>query len=61
MGLKPDSWIVHMAHEQRMIEPFAEGKVRPGVISFGVSSYGYDIRIADETFKDLSPTISGHI
>ena len=48
MGLKPDSWIVRMAREQRMIEPFAEGKVRPGVISFGVSSYGYDIRIAEE-------------
>jgi dCTP deaminase len=48
MGLKPDSWILRMAREQRMIEPFAEGKVRPGVISYGVSSYGYDIRIADE-------------
>jgi dCTP deaminase len=48
MGLKPDSWILRMAREQRMIEPFAEGKVRPGVISYGVSSYGYDIRIANE-------------
>ncbi len=48
MGLKPDSWIVRMAREKRMIEPFAERKMRPGVISFGVSSYGYDIRIADE-------------
>jgi dCTP deaminase len=48
VGLKPDSWIMRMAQEQRMIEPFAEGKAREGVISYGVSSYGYDIRIADE-------------
>jgi dCTP deaminase len=37
-----------MALEQRMIEPFEPGQVRNGVISFGVSSYGYDIRVADE-------------
>jgi dCTP deaminase len=37
-----------MAAEQRMIEPFSEGQARNGVISFGVSSYGYDIRVADE-------------
>lgn len=37
-----------MAVEQRMIEPFVEGQVRDGVISYGVSSYGYDIRVADE-------------
>jgi len=48
MGLKPDHWIAHMAREERMIEPFAEGKAREGVISYGVSSYGYDIRVADE-------------
>ncbi len=48
MGLKPDSWIVRMAHEHRMIEPFVEDQVRDGVISYGVSSYGYDIRVADE-------------
>ena len=48
MGLKPDHWIIRMAREQRMIEPFEEGQVRDGVISYGVSSYGYDIRVADE-------------
>ncbi len=48
MGLKPDHWIRKMALEQRMIEPFVDSQVRNGVISYGVSSYGYDIRVADE-------------
>jgi dCTP deaminase len=48
MGLKPDHWIKKMAREHNMIEPFEEGQVRNGVISYGVSSYGYDIRVADE-------------
>ena len=48
MGLKPDHWIRKMALEERMIEPFETSQVRNGVISFGVSSYGYDIRVADE-------------
>ena len=48
MGLKPDHWIKKRALEQRMIEPFADSQVRNGVISYGVSSYGYDIRVADE-------------
>ena len=48
MGLKPDHWIRQMAREQRMIEPYADSQVRNGVISYGVSSYGYDIRVADE-------------
>jgi dCTP deaminase len=48
MGLKPDHWIRKMAREQKMIEPFAENQVRNGVISYGVSSYGYDIRVAEE-------------
>jgi dCTP deaminase len=37
-----------MALETRMIEPFADQQIRPGKISYGVSSYGYDIRVADE-------------
>ena len=53
MGLKPDHWIKKMALEHRMIEPFVDAQVRTGVISYGVSSYGYDIRIADE-FKIFS-------
>lgn len=48
MGLQPDHWIRIMAREYRMIEPFEDGQVRNGVISYGVSSYGYDIRVADE-------------
>jgi len=48
MGLKPDHWIRNMALEHGMIEPFVESQVRAGVISYGVSSYGYDMRIADE-------------
>lgn len=48
MGLKPDHWIRKMALEHKMIEPFSDSQVRNGVISYGVSSYGYDIRVADE-------------
>src|SRR4030067_1167858 len=48
MGLKPDHWIRKMATEKRMIEPFADTQVRDGVVSYGLSSYGYDIRVADE-------------
>ena len=48
-----------MALEQRMIEPFVEKQVRDGVISYGLSSYGYDIRIADEfkIFTNINSTI----
>ncbi|HSR19875.1 MAG TPA: dCTP deaminase [Anaerolineales bacterium] len=48
MGLKPDHWIRRMALERRMIEPFDSVQVSSGVISYGVSSYGYDIRVAKE-------------
>jgi dCTP deaminase len=48
MGLKPDTWIRMMALEQQMIDPFVDGQVRNGVISYGLSSYGYDIRVADD-------------
>ncbi|MDK1030219.1 MAG: dCTP deaminase [Anaerolineae bacterium] len=48
MGLKPDHWIRKMATEERMIEPFVDNQVSDQVISYGVSSYGYDIRVADE-------------
>ncbi len=48
MGVKSDRWIRRMAREHRMIEPFAEDQVREGVISYGVSSYGYDMRVARE-------------
>lgn len=48
MGLKPDHWIRRLALEQRMIEPFYDGQMRNGIISYGLSSYGYDIRVANE-------------
>jgi len=48
MGLKPDHWIRKMALEANMINPYEDGQKRKGVISYGVSSYGYDIRVADE-------------
>lgn len=57
MGLKPDRWIRKMAEEHGMIEPFEAGQVRKGVISYGVSSYGYDIRVADE-FKIFTNVFS---
>ena len=57
MGLKPDHWIRKMAQEHRMIEPYEPGQVRQGVISYGVSSYGYDIRVANE-FKIFTNVFS---
>ncbi|PLS77110.1 MAG: dCTP deaminase [Chloroflexi bacterium] len=48
MAIKSDRWIKQMALEHGMIEPFEDRQVRSGVISYGVSSYGYDIRVADE-------------
>jgi dCTP deaminase len=52
--IKPDHWIQRMAVEQGMIEPFEAAQVRDGVISYGLSSYGYDVRLAGE-FKALAP------
>ena len=46
--LKSDRWIRKTALEQGMINPFSEKQVREGVISYGLSSYGYDLRVADE-------------
>ncbi|MEO3430908.1 dCTP deaminase [Pelagibius sp. CAU 1746] len=48
MSIMPDSWIREMAETQGMIEPFVEAQRREGVISYGVSSYGYDARVATE-------------
>jgi dCTP deaminase len=60
MGLKSDSWIRKMATEQKMIEPFVDHQAREGVISFGLSSYGYDIRVADE-FKIFTNVFSATV
>jgi dCTP deaminase len=59
MAIKSDKWITRMALEHRMIEPFVGRQARAGVISYGVSSYGYDIRVADEfkVFTNVYNTI----
>jgi len=57
MTIQPDHWIRKMAHERGMIEPFVEKQVSTHVISYGVSSYGYDIRVADE-FKIFTNVFS---
>jgi hypothetical protein len=52
MSIKSDKWIRRMAREQRLIDPFEPGQVRESaagrVISYGTSSYGYDVRCAPE-------------
>jgi dCTP deaminase len=48
MSIRPDHWIRRMALEQGMIEPYVDKQAREGVISYGVSSFGYDVRVADE-------------
>src|SRR5207302_9964869 len=48
MAIKSDRWIRQQAVEHGMITPFSEKQVREGVISYGLSSYGYDLRVSDE-------------
>ena len=48
MSVMPDTWIRKMALEHGMITPFTDALKREGVISYGVSSYGYDARVSDE-------------
>ena len=62
MSIKSDRWIRRMVEQQAMIEPFVPGQIRHHegvgrVISYGTSSYGYDIRCADE-FKIFTTTNS---
>jgi dCTP deaminase len=59
MTIKSDRWIKRMCREHRMIEPFVETQVRGSAISYGVSSYGYDIRVADEfkVFTNINNTV----
>jgi len=59
MSIKCDSWIKRMALEHKMIEPFVDEQMRTGVISFGLSSYGYDIRVADDfkVFTNIYNTV----
>ena len=59
MSIKSDRWIRRMAQEHDMINPYSEKQVSTGVISYGVSSYGYDLRVADEfkIFTNVNSTI----
>ena len=59
MSVKSDRWIKRMAAEHGMISPFEASQVRAGVVSYGVSSYGYDIRVADEfkIFTNINSTL----
>src|SRR6266545_1842107 len=57
MSIKSDRWITKMSKQHGMIEPFADRQVRQGVISYGVSSYGYDMRVAPE-FKIFTNALS---
>jgi dCTP deaminase len=58
-SIKADRWIKRMALEHGMIEPFEDRQVRAGVVSYGLSSYGYDIRVADEfkVFTNINSTV----
>jgi dCTP deaminase len=59
MSIKNDRWIATMSRKHGMIKPFSRGLARPGKISYGLSSYGYDIRLANEfkIFTDVGSTI----
>ena len=48
MGIMPDKWIRETSLTHRMIEPFEDRQRREGMISYGLSSYGYDARVSDE-------------
>jgi len=60
MSIMNDRWITQMARERGMIDPFEGRQVRQGVISYGVSSYGYDMRVARE-FKIFTNVLSSII
>lgn len=59
MGLKADKWIREQAIGKGMITPFCEDQVGKGVVSYGLSSYGYDIRVSNEfkIFTNLNSTV----
>ena len=63
MSIKPDRWIKDMAAKHGLIEPFCEGQVRAvdggGIVSYGLSSYGYDARCATDfrIFTNINATI----
>ena len=65
MSVKSDRWIIRMCREQELISPYEERLVREidgrRIISAGVSSYGYDLRLASDGFRVFSPVMSAEI
>lgn len=59
MSIQPDRWIIEQA-AKGMIEPFENSQVRSGVISYGVSSYGYDMRVSNQ-FKIFTNVLNSMI
>jgi len=59
MSIMPDKWIREMALARGMIEPFVEKQTRQGVISYGLSSYGYDARVGRDfkIFTNVSSAV----
>lgn len=59
MGLKSDTWIREMSLQNAMIEPFCEKQVSKETVSYGLSSYGYDIRVGEEfmIFSNIGATL----
>jgi dCTP deaminase len=59
MSIQSDRWIREQAIKHGMIEPFSEKQVASGAISYGLSSYGYDLRVSDEfkIFTNVNSTI----
>lgn len=59
MGLKADNWIRQMSEQHNMIEPFCENQIGKNVVSYGLSSYGYDIRVGNEfkIFTNVNSTV----
>ncbi len=59
MGIMPDKWIKKMALEKKMIDPFVESLIKENVLSYGLSSYGYDARVSDDfkIFTNVNSTI----
>jgi dCTP deaminase len=59
MSIQSDRWIREHALKHGLIEPFCEKQVRDGVVSYGLSSYGYDLRVSDEfkIFTNVNSTV----
>ena len=65
MSVKSDKWILRMCREQQLIAPFEDKLIREvngrRIISAGLSSYGYDLRLAPDGFRVFSPIASVEI